>query len=59
MTFGNKATSDIFAPEQVVKELTRAEVAEWLRQEARGTVTPHVRRVLLRLAKDVLTKEFA
>ena len=52
-------TSDIFAPEQVVKELTRAEVAEWLRQEARGTVTPHVRRVLLRLAKDVLTKEFA
>jgi hypothetical protein len=42
------------APE---KELTRAEVAEWLRQEARGTVTPHVRRVLLRLAKDIVTRK--
>jgi hypothetical protein len=40
-----------------MKDLTREQVAEWLRQEARGTVTPHVRRVLLRLAKAVLTME--
>ena len=31
----------------------RKAVAEWLRQEARGLTTPHVRRVLFRLAKHV------
>jgi hypothetical protein len=37
----------------VRQTLSRAEVAAWLRKEARGPTTPHVQRVLLRLAKHV------
>jgi hypothetical protein len=33
------------------RTFSKEEIAEWLRQEARGLTTPHVRRVLFHLAK--------